>query len=259
MISVGVPTIGRVEVLNSVLVGVLNQGMADELILYDEADVPVTDSYQVNQALDALSLSGTKVKIIRNRRRQGIGAARYHIAEEAKNEYLCMVDDDVVMEPGCLKAMFEVMTQHRKFWSVPYCLMVPKVGYDGYRDDVVENNDPDVLRWLEKYDWFYPYFDFFEPVEKEISASGTQCILVNREVMLTRTKALLDFGSIPREDTFMTRKMGSGIYTNKARCIHFSHESQEGRFWSKSMFYRLHEAAIRDPDAFAEVLKKCDS
>lgn len=255
--SAVIPTIGREETLPMVLMALAHQSkLPSELILLDESKKPVSENYCINQALDVLSLKGCSIKTLRSRRKKGIGAARLQLANEASNDLVLMVDDDVVLEPSCARVLLEGLDKNSVSWAVPTCLLVPaNFELDGYTDKIVKIEDPAVQLWTQKYPWFIPYFQYEEPFSCLIPCSGTQCILLKKEDFLMACSDMEYFGRLPREDTYMTAKMGEGLFISKALCHHFEHSSQAERSnWSSSMFYRLHEACLESPDDFLNLL-----
>lgn len=254
-----IPTIGRTETLPAVLTSLVFQAhKINEIILLDEARSTVLESYAVNQALDALALQGAGVKILRSRRRKGIGAARLRLVEEAKNNAVLMVDDDVVLSPSCVSNLLERFIVEGTNWVVPTCTLVSAaLEVEGYIDHVVNPKDLDVRLWTEKHDWFIPYFKYNTPVICPISVSGTQCILVDKKVFLEQCQNLPVIGNLPREDTYLTTVMNGGWFTSKAECLHYEHPSQVDRGnWDTTSFYRIHDAIIRDPEGFLEFMRK---
>lgn len=258
MITVGIPTIGRVETLPTVLFSILQQKEVtiSEVILLDEADGVTLAHYPVAQMLDLLSLKGVKVKIIRNRNRIGIGSARVWLAEETKTELLLMVDDDVVLRDDLTRKLGMPLINSNKYqWSVGTCLLVNKaLGADMYIDSVIERKDPRIKEFTEKYPWFIPYFRYSEEFVEEIVASGTQAIMFkNARDILAHRDTLEKLGTLPREDTILTRLMGPGLFISGTECYHIEDLVQK-RDWSSSMFYKLHLAAIRCPKEFADLI-----
>lgn len=256
-VTVGIPTVGRVETLPTVLTSLAFQTpVIDEIVILDEAKAPIMESYAVNQALDVLSVQGTRVEIVRSRRRSGIGAARMEVIGEARNELVLMVDDDVAIRPGLVERLVAVQTERNAPWVVPTCFLVPAaLELDGYTDRLVNPDDPEVLRWTERYPWFIPYFRYSKPVERSISAAGTQCILLRKDVFESHAARAVELGNLPREDTYMTRVTGPGWFTSTTECLHYEHVSQVDRGnWGKSMFYRLHEAILKNPEGFVDFI-----
>jgi len=255
--SACIPTIGREETIPAVLLSLAFQSQLPyEVIVLDESRKPLGENFFFNQALDVLSLKGVKVKIIRNRRKEGIGTARWKLCLEATSKHVLMVDDDVVLEVDCARDLLVALNKHQTSWAVPTCILVPNnFVLDGYRDEPVDILDPSVQMWTKKYPWFIPYFDYTEPVECLIPCAGTQSILVDKEDFQVHCEDIQAFGRLPREDTYMTTKMGQGIFASSARCLHFEHHTQLDRAnWGDSMFYRLHEACMEDPDGFVRML-----
>lgn len=260
-VTVAIPTIGRIETLPTVLTAAAFQTQQPaEVLILDEAKTTIMESFAVNQAIDLLSLQGVQVRFIRDRNRAGIGPARYRLGEEAAHEYVLMVDDDVVLRPTALERMMAALQRNREFahWVVPTCFLINgSLELDGYADKIVDVADPAVQLWTKKYPWFVPYFRYREPIEVALEVAGTQAILLHKTRFLGTCQGLLGLGNIPREDTYMTRKMGAGLFVSEAECLHFEHPSQVDRGnWGSSMFYRLHEAIVKDPDAFAAFVGK---
>jgi len=257
-VTVAIPTIGRVETLPVVITAVaFQEEPVEELIILDEAKTPIMESYAVNQALDVLSIQwGTNIKILRNRRRGGIGAARLRLVKEASNPRVLMIDDDVVLRPTCLRVLDVTMTEQETPWVVPCCVLVPAgLELDGYIDHLVDPESPEVMAWTERYPWFVPYFRYSKPWLKLIPVSGTQAILVEKKAMLKKAGDIGKLGNLPREDTYMTSMMGTGAFISRAECLHYEHPSQIDRGnWGQSMFYRLHEAIIADPKGFMALM-----
>lgn len=255
--SACIPTIGREETIPAVILSLAMQTkLPYEVLILDESKKPLGENFFFNQALDVLSLRGVKVKTIRNRKKQGIGSARWSLAMEATSKYVLQVDDDVVLEHDCAEQLLKAIKKFGRPWAVPTCLLVPSnFALDGYRDEPVDLLDPAVQMWTKKYPWFIPYFEYTELVECLIPCSGTQSILFDKDEFINSCGDIQSLGKLPREDTYMTSKMGQGIFTSKAKCLHFEHPSQAERSnWGDSMFYRLHEACMEDPDSFVKML-----
>ena len=260
-VSIGIPTIGREETLPMVLSAIGFQDYpVDEVILLDEGKKPITENFAIRQVMDFLSLKGIRVVYLRDRNGRGIGAARLRLAEEARNRAHLQVDDDVVMDPSCLRKMMEVYELYSPSWVVPTCKLIPAdFAPDGYIDRTVDPDEPEVRQWTEKYPWFVPYFVYDRVIDRSLVAAGTQCILFDKQVLYAFCSSARTLGNLPREDTYITTKSGPGRFISTALCFHYEHASQNGRAnWSDSMFYRLHQAAIEDPDKFVDCLGKDD-
>lgn len=257
MLSVCIPTVGRVETLPMVLFSLLEQEKIGEVIILDDSDVPVCENFVVNQAIDLLCIHSIDVKILRRRRRPGIGPSRVRMAAEARFDHVVMIDDDVALGKDCLKILAYHL-EHGAPWAVPTCLLVPAgLELDGYTDKVVDPGDPDVVKWTEKYPWFVPYFRYGRKdyVVTDLKCSGTQCIAITKEAVEKAAPELEKLGKLPREDTVMTSITGPGTFDSGAMCYHFEHKSQLTRGdWGTSTYYRLHEVAMDDPMGFAKIV-----
>lgn len=257
--TIAIPTIGRIEMLPSCLFSLsLQEDPPDEIILLDEADAPVTGHYQVAQMLDLLSLSGVNVKVLRSRRRKGIGHARLRLAQESRNKHLLMVDDDVCLRPDYVLHLRSALgTFPESRWAVGTCFLVNKaLPVDAYHDELISREDPRIVEWTSKYPWMLPYYRYVEEFEQLIPTSGTQAILFRDCGALVEKCADVEkLGSLAREDTYLTVKMGPGVFTSRTMNMHFEDHSQVGRLnWGNSMFYRLFEAVGKSPDQFIDMM-----
>ena len=259
-VSAAIPTIGRTETLSLVLYGLLAQThRPKEVIILDESERAVTEEPTVNQMLDLMSIEKIEVKIIRRRHRQGIGAARILLAQEAKYDSVFMVDDDVVPRPRCLQELIDGAIHKRQDgvnWIVPHCFLISGTSkLDGYLDIPVSRQDPRVKKWVQRYPWFLPYFKYKEDIIERTSVAGTQAILWDKEVLLSEGLEVEKLGKLPREDTYLTRITAPGLFVSQAECDHFEHSSQITRGqWESSMFYKLHEVIINKPEEFLELI-----
>ena len=254
--TVAIPTMGRVETLGMTLFSVFQQmgGLVKEVLILDEAKIPVCESYQVNQAIDLLCLNSVEVKVLRSRDRKGIGPARWRLVSEARGALVMMVDDDVALDANCIFELEYCLREGSLPWAVPHCLLIPDMGLDGYRDKVVSRSDKDVVKWVSKYPWFLPYFRYDEVVEERLRIAGTQAILFRRDEFLQTCVGIESFGKLPREDTYITTSMGEGGFTSKAECYHFEHNAQQERTWGREMFYKLHEIIAEHPEEWRKLL-----
>lgn len=255
-VSVCIPTVGRTETLPTVLFSLLGQEGIKEVLILDDSAVPVCENFVVNQAIDLLSIYGVDSKIIRRRRRTGIGPSRVYLSEQAECDHIVMIDDDVVLGSGCIRVLRYHLSNGAP-WVVPTCLLVP-AGFemDGYTDQIVDPNDPVVLEWTEQYPWFVPYFRYREDyVITDLKCSGTQCIGITKASVKKAASALSRMKKLPREDTVMTSASGPGTFDAGAICYHFEHKSQVTRGdWGRQMYYRLHEVAMRTPFNFVDMM-----
>lgn len=252
-VTAAIPTIGRPEMLNSVLFSIGQQSDIDEFILLDESDISVCEQYQVSQALDLLSRKGIKVKILRERKRKGIGNARVRLAEESSNDWVLMVDDDVVMDWNCC-SLLASEAEKSGTWAVPSCILVSKIYPDGYLDSPVDRDDPFVKMWVRKFPISLMWHEYKTSFTEKVRMSGTQCILFNREKLLEKASGMRMFGGIPREDAYMTVRMGEGVFVSQAKCYHFVSPRDQERSWNDSMFYRLHDRILSNPEGFREFI-----
>jgi GT2 family glycosyltransferase len=254
-ISVGIPTIGRDETLPSVLNSISFQAdSVGEVIILDESVKPVTENFAVRQAMDLLSILGVDVIYVRDRNKKGIGSARYRLCEMSKYPFMLQLDDDVVMDPKCVSFLVQAICNPEIAWVVPTCVLIPgHLVTDGYRTDLVDKDDPEVLKWTEKYPWFTPYFRYNSSFCSVIPCAGTQAILLDVKKVLEKAGDMRKLGRLPREDTYLTSIIGPGLFCSDAVSYHFCHPGQEDRSnWGSSMFYRIHEVVMNNPGGFVE-------
>lgn len=242
-----IPTIGRVDTLPTTLTALAFQSHPiDEVILLDESKSSVMRTESVAVALDLLAVQGTRVKILRSRRRGGIGAARVQLIEESSNDLVLMVDDDVVPRPLCLERLVDAIKEKRCLWAVPTCFLVPaNITSEGYIDTKVSREDPRVIEWIRRYPWFLPYFRYTESFVEDCTVAGTQTILLKQSA-LPLFEGMANLGNLPREDTYMTTAMGVGAFTSKTECVHYESSMDRGN-WEAAMSTRIYQAVIKHP------------
>jgi GT2 family glycosyltransferase len=258
-IFAAVPTIGRVETLLMTLHSIASQTLKpDEFILLDESESPVTRHYPIAQALDLMSVEGIEVRIIRNRHARGIGPARYRLAREAGGGSLFMVDDDIVLRETCLERLNEGLDAcEEASWAAPYCFLINGEGRKGYVDTPISRQNPLVKKMILECEVFIQYFNFDEsPFYERINVAGTQAILFRRaNDIILNCKGICRMGKLPREDTLLTNILRPGVFVSDARCDHYVDPGQEGRpMWETRMFYKIHEAVMKDPEAFIKLI-----
>jgi len=255
-ITCAIPTIGRTETLPAVLNSIAFQTRRiSELVLLDEALDPVTENYAVSQALDYLSLIGVRVVVLRERNRKGIGPARYRLCEEAKHDLVLQVDDDVVLAPKCVEYLLPYV-EGAYSWAVPSCFLVSAtISSEGYLSELVSSDDERVVSLIARYPWFAPYFRYTDDHVLRLSMAGTQAILLDKKEVIRKCSGLLQLGRLPREDIYLTSKLGCGMFISRASCLHYEHPSQKERgSWDREVFYRLHYAVNEMPENYASFM-----
>ncbi len=257
MISVAIPTIGRRETLHAVIFSVFQQAkcLLEELIILDEGDTPISEDYQIRQAIDLLSVYGITTKVIRNRNRKGIANARLVLLKECKSEFVLMLDDDVCLDRDCVESLFKELSHNSEIdYVVPVCLLVQKEAA-AYSEDSLYNANKvtreDVKHITDKMPWFIPYFRYKDEFKAPIKVSGTQAILLRKSKAMPLCEEMAGLGKLPREDTYLTSQL-KGMFISKAESYHFVHPSQT-REWGKDVFYELHHKVMDKPKMFIEL------
>lgn len=260
MISVCIPTIGRPEILNSVLMGIFNnREVVDEVIILDQGDTPASEAYQVSLAIDLLSLNHIRVNYIRQRLSKGIAENRYFLVKEARNHLVMMVDDDVVLDVGCISRLCKALENYPKLnWAVPHSLMVRNTVPNYIDAREVNFKNTEIQNILKRRPWFITFFNYVEELELPIDFCEPQASLVRRGNFLDTCRDIIKLKKLPREDTFMVKSMGKGIFVSKARVFHFAHYQQQSRHWDGITNYALHWGIYKDPKKWLDFLKDVD-
>lgn len=84
------------------------------LILDDGSNVPLQNFYFIMYLINRLKYEGHDVKLIRNDLPSGVSNARQQLVdfnmENGSEEFICRLDDDVIIEPDYLEKLLEVIT-----------------------------------------------------------------------------------------------------------------------------------------------------
>jgi glycosyltransferase involved in cell wall biosynthesis len=117
-ILIAIPTKDRMDILPLPLYSLFQQTLKDfDVMVYDQGNQPVTDSYIVRLMFDLLQIHGNiSVKHIRSMKDKSLALARVFILKKAREEgykYLLMLDDDVTLTPDCLEKLLKAIEKPR--------------------------------------------------------------------------------------------------------------------------------------------------
>ncbi|MCK5624955.1 glycosyltransferase family 2 protein [Candidatus Pacearchaeota archaeon] len=105
------------------------------LILDDGSNVPLMNFYFIQYLIQRMKIEGHNIKIIRNNISSGVSGARQQLVdysmEHGKEELICRLDDDVIIEPEYLEKLIEVID---KGYDIASGITTPFVGPDIKRD-----------------------------------------------------------------------------------------------------------------------------
>lgn len=82
---------------------------------YPALEVMAVDDCSTDQTLDIVKSYGDKIKLIRQEKNGGAGAARNRAMAAAQGEYIAFLDGDDVWLPGKLKRQIEFLETHPEF------------------------------------------------------------------------------------------------------------------------------------------------
>jgi glycosyltransferase involved in cell wall biosynthesis len=111
-VDVLIPTLGRKTGLAMTLTSLLGQTWTDFDVVVSDQNAPdesYLDSIEVQAAVLALRYHGHRVDLYRNLPRRGIAQQRHFLFERSRAPYVHYLDDDVVLEPGVIARLLDVV------------------------------------------------------------------------------------------------------------------------------------------------------
>lgn len=114
MIDLAICTRDRVTELTLLLESLRHQTEGFDIFILDDASgTPLMNFHFFVKTVNQLKIEGHKVVVLRNEISQGVCAARQklndYIIKHSKNEYVCRLDDDVILEETYLSRLLFVI------------------------------------------------------------------------------------------------------------------------------------------------------
>lgn len=115
-VDVLIPTMGRKTGLAMVLTSLLGQTWTDfDVTVSDQSDEQdgYLDSLEIQTAAKALHYHGHRVTLHRHLPRRGLAEQRQFLLDQARAPFVHFLDDDVVLEPGVMRRLLDVVRTDR--------------------------------------------------------------------------------------------------------------------------------------------------
>lgn len=110
-VDVLIPTFNRNVGLAMVLSSLLGQTFTDfDVVISDQTPgASPLDTVEIQTAVRALEWHGHRVSLHRGRARRGMAEQRHFLLSQSDATYAHFIDDDVLLDPGVMERMMEVM------------------------------------------------------------------------------------------------------------------------------------------------------
>lgn len=242
-ISVLVPTTGR-STLSAVL-GQLAYFRVGEVIIYDSGEVPSYSRDDVMIVCEALFKSGIEVHYIRADA-EGIGYARADLIEYAHFDTCLFLDDDVLLPSSDLEQMYQTFIDpqynNSEGFVAPCCVIAADfLGVKGLKREPIRLEE---LNPATTPDHVLPYYRYKGAPWIQLSYCGTQALLFSKKSAEPAKEVLFRWKKgEPREDTYLTSKMGKGWLVTSAVCWHLETDRQT-REWKNKDEERGYELVL---------------
>jgi len=172
-----------VAVISAVVVNYNGAGYLDRclgaLLAQDPppAEVLLVDNASTDDSLEIVRTRFPSVTIVPAGGNEGPAFARNAGVERARHELCLVLDNDVVLHPGCLRALMA------RFEREPRAAMVQARSFCGDRPDVVHYDGAEIhfLGTLVLHNWFRPEAEA-EPPPDPVGAGIALCFLTRRSV-----------------------------------------------------------------------------
>ena len=113
-LDVLVPTCDRPAALAVTLAGVVGQRRRPrQVVVSDQSAQPADADGTVQAVRRVLEAMGTPVRWHRHLPRRGVAEQRQFLLEQSDADYVCYLDDDLVLEPGVLDRLLRVIREER--------------------------------------------------------------------------------------------------------------------------------------------------
>lgn len=121
--------------------------------IFDVGDIPATEQSSLRNMIDLLSIFHKKEIIIRRRKNISIQENRRLMLEDVFDDYVSILDDDIIVTPGCYAKLWETLKGCNADYVVPVCIdMNNSLRHPDYSSDIMKWKDAEHLpKWLWRH------------------------------------------------------------------------------------------------------------
>lgn len=112
-ITIGIPVYGVEKYIRKCLLSVLNQTFLEEIEILVVDDLGPDNSMDIVRELQSSHPKGGRIRILTQPHNMGCWAARNRILDEAKGEYLLLVDSDDYLSEDAVEKMYETAEKYQ--------------------------------------------------------------------------------------------------------------------------------------------------
>jgi GT2 family glycosyltransferase len=193
-------------------------------------EIIVTDNASSDGSADAIESEFPSVKVIRNKENSGFAKGNNMAIQEAKGEFIVLVNTDVVIVPGCMKTLYKYMVNNSFAGMV-----VPQVLNDDGTIQYTLKKEVTLLRTLYRILWIdsiIPYLQTYSYKRSEEVEGAGGCFFMIRKTALEQTGFLDEKFYFYGEDRDYCKRLRSNkwkiMFIPDARIYHFSSKSSKG-------------------------------
>jgi glycosyltransferase involved in cell wall biosynthesis len=232
---IAIPTKNRSDILPLPLYSLFQQSPAFDVVIYDQSDSSAQDNYIVRQMIDLLQLhKGIDVKHIRSLKDRSLALARVFLLRYARSHnyrYLLMLDDDVMLTPGCLeKLLTRIKANKNIIFAAGVAMDVNNaLGHKDYSVDIFHD-----FKGMSEWEIPHHYFTGNNVKTIRTVTGGFHYLIdmkkVNAEMMERITHKLTHLHGMPCEDImlefWLTIGNYNGLLVTDALVYHFPSTAQ---------------------------------
>lgn len=112
-VTIGMPVYGVEKYIHKCLLSLLNQTFQEEIEILVVDDLGPDNSMDIVRELQSSHPKGRKIRILTQPHNMGCWAARNRILDEAKGEYLLLVDSDDYLSEDAVEKMYEAAERYQ--------------------------------------------------------------------------------------------------------------------------------------------------
>lgn len=112
-VTVGMPVYGVEPYIRKCMLSVLDQTFSDDIEIIAVDDLGPDRSIDIVKELQSTHPRGSSIRIVTQPRNMGCWAARNRILEEARGEYILLIDSDDYLSADCVEKLYEQAVAHQ--------------------------------------------------------------------------------------------------------------------------------------------------